>query len=61
MKESDRGGSLTYDQWKELGFHVRKGEKATGHSLEGATFKPSQVDEDELDTNDPGWDGDVAD
>jgi hypothetical protein len=42
--------SHTYDEWLDLGFHVCKGEKATGRNLRGiATFTEDQVDEDEVD------------
>jgi len=56
------GDSMTYDEWKELGFHVIKGEKSTGRNEKGqAIFSPAQVDEDEFDRNDPGWDGELDD
>lgn len=38
----------TYDEWLERGYHVKRGEKATGHNQKGqATFKRSQVEEDD--------------
>jgi len=53
---------MTYDEWKELGFHVVKGEKSTERNEKGqAVFRPDQVDEDEDDSEywncheDSGW------
>jgi len=37
----------TYDDWKLLGYHVIKGERATGRDARGvATFTRDQVEED---------------
>lgn len=39
--------SLTFDEWKALGYQVRRGEKASGRNKQGkATFNRDQVDED---------------
>lgn len=39
-----RGRRLTFKQWKAQGYHVVKGEKATGRNAEGvATFNEEQV------------------
>ena len=39
---------LTFDEWKALGYRVRRGEKASGRNKQGkATFTRDQVDEDE--------------
>lgn len=49
----------TYDQWRELGYRVRKGEHATGRDPRtGArTFTREQVDEDSrFDRRDNGED-----
>jgi len=36
----------TYDEWRELGYQVRKGEKSTGRNKDNrATFTRDQVDE----------------
>jgi hypothetical protein len=37
----------TYDEWKSLGFHVRKGEKASGRDSRSglAVFSPEQVED----------------
>ena len=38
----------TYDEWRELGYQVQKGEKSTGRNKDGkATFNRSQVEERE--------------
>lgn len=38
--------SLTYEGWATVGYHVRKGEVATGHDAQGnATFTRDQVDD----------------
>jgi len=38
--------ALPYDDWKAAGYHVRKGEKATGRNAQGkATFTRDQVDD----------------
>lgn len=38
----------TYEEWKDLGYQVQKGEKSTGRNKEGkATFTRSQVKERE--------------
>jgi hypothetical protein len=40
--------SLTFDEWKALGYRVRRGEKASGRNKQGkAAFTRDQVDEDE--------------
>jgi hypothetical protein len=40
--------ALTYDEWKDLGYQVRRGEKANGRNLQGkATFNRDQVEERE--------------
>lgn len=41
--------SKTYDEWRELGYQVRKGERATGSDPKTgkATFTRGQVDERE--------------
>ena len=42
--------SKTYDEWTLLGYHVMKGEKATGrNALNKATFTRDQVEESEYD------------
>lgn len=42
--------ACTYDEWRELGYFVMKGEKATGRNAKGvATFTRDQV-EDENDS-----------
>ena len=39
----------TYDEWRDLGYQVQKGEKATGQNKDGkATFTRSQVEEREI-------------
>ena len=39
--------SRTYEGWKLLGYHVIKGERATGRDKEGTcTFTLEQVEED---------------
>ena len=46
----------TYEEWSELGYQVRKGEKATGRNKEGgATFTRDQTDErdNDIDPDDP--------
>lgn len=36
----------TYDEWKQSGYHVRKGQKACGYNADGdAIFHTSQVSE----------------
>lgn len=36
----------TYDEWKELGYQVRRGEKSSGRDRSGAaTFTREQVEE----------------
>lgn len=48
------GDSLTYDEWKELGFHVMRGERSTKRNKNGqAVFSPDQVEEDESEGFDP--------
>lgn len=38
--------SLTYEGWKEIGYHVIKGEKATGKTTNGVpTFTRDQVED----------------
>lgn len=38
----------TFDDWKILGYRVKRGEKATGRNKAGvATFKREQVEEDD--------------
>jgi len=38
----------TFEDWKILGYRVKRGEKATGRNKAGvATFKREQVEEDE--------------
>jgi hypothetical protein len=55
--EAEPGSSKTYDEWKDLGYHVVRGEKATGRNVSGmATFSPDQVEEDEDDSG-MGWEG----
>jgi hypothetical protein len=47
-KKHAPGDAMTYDEWRKLGFHVRRGEKMCGRNEEGiAVFSPSQVDEDD--------------
>lgn len=39
----------TYDEWRELGYQVQEGEKATGRNAAGkATFTRNQVEEREI-------------
>jgi hypothetical protein len=58
MKKREPGDSLTYDEWTELGFYVRKGEKSLSRNNEGkAVFSPRQVEEKEEDPTGLGWDG----
>ena len=51
----------TYDDWGLLGYHVRKGEKATGRDKAGkATFTRDQVvapEEEERQPPGPGYEG----
>lgn len=48
MSRVDTSCDWTYDQWKEAGYQVRKGEKSTGRNEFGkATFSFDQVDEDQ--------------
>lgn len=38
--------ALTYDDWRALGYQVRKGEKASGRNPQGkTTFTRDQVEE----------------
>lgn len=38
--------SLTYEEWKEIGYQVLKGERATGKNKDGRpTFVRDQVDD----------------
>ena len=40
--------ALTYEGWADAGYHVRRGEKATGRNGKGeATFTRAQVDDGE--------------
>jgi hypothetical protein len=56
MGKHEPGASMTYDEWKELGYHVIKGEKSRARNNKGqAVFSPNQVDEDEFDENGTGW------
>jgi hypothetical protein len=62
MSECEPGASMTYDDWKELGFHVIKGEKSCGRNKNGqCVFSPAQVEEDDFDRSETGWDGDISD
>lgn len=39
---------LTYDEWRALGYQVRRGEKASGRNAQGkTTFTRDQVEERE--------------
>ena len=52
---------MTYDEWKDLGFFVRKGEKSHARNEKGqAVFSPEQVDENDVAWGN-GWDGDESD
>ena len=56
--------SKTYDEWTLLGYHVMKGEKATGrNALNKATFTRDQVEEfeDDYDLYGYGPDDDSGD
>lgn len=49
-EDDDDGEAHTYDEWKELGYHVIRGEKATGRNSKGvATFTEDQVEENDDD------------
>ena len=50
----------TYDEWRELGYQVCRGERSTGRNKDGkATFTREQVEEserfDNLETGGGGW------
>jgi hypothetical protein len=41
--------SKTYEEWREIGYQVMKGQKASGRNKDGkATFTREQVEEREL-------------
>jgi hypothetical protein len=46
--EDLENAQLTFDEWRELRYHVIKGEKHSGRDSDGsATFAYDQVDEDD--------------
>ena len=57
FKHADPEEFNTYDGWKEISYHVRKGETAIGRDDDGvALFHSEQVDEDDF-----GCEGDLHD